>query len=61
MRAWVAIRQGFTVLLAALREIFDEAAYHRFLVRHKLVPSTETYADFCREHHQGKVRRPRCC
>jgi hypothetical protein len=61
MKAWVAFRQALKMLLAALREIFDEAAYNRFLVRHELAPGTETYSDFCREHQQDKVRRPRCC
>lgn len=55
------IRRAVDVLVAALREIFDEAAYARFLVRHELVPSTESYADFCREQQHSKVRRPRCC
>ena len=61
MKVWTAIRQAFRILLAALREIFDEAAYDRFLVRHELAPGTETYADFCRDHQQSKVRRPGCC
>jgi hypothetical protein len=61
MKARMAVRQAFRMLLAALREIFDEAAYDRFLVRHGLAPSTETYATFCREQQQSKVRRPRCC
>ncbi len=61
MRVTERIRRAVDVLVAALREIFDEAAYERFLVRHELVPSTESYADFCREHQQGKVRQARCC
>jgi hypothetical protein len=61
MKTWMAIRQAFTILLAALREIFDEAAYDRFLLQHELARSTETYADFCRDHQQSKVRRPKCC
>lgn len=61
MRVTERIRRAVDVLVAALCEIFDEAAYERFLVRHELVPSTESYADFCREHQQGKVRQPRCC
>jgi hypothetical protein len=47
--------------LAALREIFDEAPYERFLTRHQLEAGIASYADFCREHQQNKVRRPRCC
>lgn len=61
MRAWEAILETFETLKAALREIFDEAPYERFLARHQLEAGTASYADFCREHQQGKARRPRCC
>ena len=36
-------------VVAALREIFDEAAYARFLKRASVVSSTEAYAAFRRE------------
>jgi hypothetical protein len=49
------------ILTAALREIFDESAYQRFLVRRGLQSSPATYADFCSEHETAKARRPRCC
>jgi len=56
---------GFTdalaLLLAALREIFDESAYTRFLSRTQTVASREAYAAFCREYDAAKARRPRCC
>ncbi|HXP17186.1 MAG TPA: hypothetical protein VN868_08795 [Terriglobales bacterium] len=56
---------GFThslaVLVAALREIFDESAYARFLNRRQIASSSEAYAAFCRECEEGKARRPRCC
>jgi hypothetical protein len=55
------IRHTFDVLVAALREIFDEAPYERFLAFHQLAPSAGAYADFCRDQEQSKVRRPRCC
>ncbi len=61
MKVWIPMRRAFRILLAALREIFDEAAYDRFLLRHELAPGAETYADFCRDHRQGDARRPRCC
>ncbi len=61
MKVWTAILRAFKISLAVLREIFDEAAYARFLVCHELAPGAETYADFCRDHQQGKVRLPRCC
>lgn len=54
-------RNMFQLALAVLREIFDEAAYERFLIEHQLSASTGTYAAFCRDHEQRKLRRPRCC
>jgi hypothetical protein len=47
--------------MAALREIFDEAAYARFLSRAGMVPSSKSYAEFRRELEEAKVRRPKCC
>lgn len=49
------------VLLAMLREVFDESAYARFLSRNQLVSSRAAYAEFLREHASMKERRPRCC
>jgi hypothetical protein len=49
------------IFLAALREIFDESAYARYLERSRMVPSREAYAAFLREHELAKARRPRCC
>jgi hypothetical protein len=49
------------VLLAALREIFDESAYQRFLDRRQLQSSPNAYAIFRHENEQSKIRRPRCC
>jgi hypothetical protein len=49
------------VLWAALREIFDEAAYARFLQRAGTPSSAEAYAEFCRERECRSARRPRCC
>ena len=47
--------------VAALREIFDEAAYARFLERQNALSSRESYAAFQRENELAKARRPRCC
>jgi hypothetical protein len=47
--------------VAALREIFDEAAYSRFLRRCGIASSSEAYAAFRREFDEAKVRRPKCC
>jgi hypothetical protein len=55
IRAWLALCR------AAMQEIFDEAAYRRFLDRGKASVSRETYAAFLRENELAKARRPRCC
>jgi len=49
------------VLLAMLREIFDESAYARYLEKHHLSSSPQAYAGFLREYELVKARRPRCC
>jgi hypothetical protein len=55
------IVSGWRVLVEALREIFDEAAYARFLDRAGMASSSEAYAEFRREFEEAKVRRPKCC
>ncbi len=50
-----------TVARAMLREIFDEAAYARFLQRNRLLPSRAAFAAFQQELQAAKLRRPRCC
>jgi hypothetical protein len=47
--------------MATLREIFDEAAYSRFLERAGMASSRAAYAAFRREFEEVKVRRPKCC
>jgi hypothetical protein len=49
------------ILLVMLREIFDEAAYERFLFRTQMVPSAKAYGAFRRESEEAKATRPRCC
>ena len=51
----------FGTMFAALREIFDEAPYARFLNRTGLKSSSEAYAVFRREFEEARVRRPKCC
>ena len=51
----------FRTTAAALREIFDEAAYARFLARTGQPSSRAAYAGFLREHAASHERRPRCC
>jgi hypothetical protein len=55
------IRDCAGTALAILREIFDEAAYERFLSRAGIASSSEAYAAFRREFEEGKMRRPKCC
>jgi len=49
------------ILLAALREIFDEASYSRFLCRERMESSPQAYSAFWREREAGHARRPQCC
>jgi hypothetical protein len=53
--------KAFRFLVAALHEIFDEAAYWRFLERNRMERSRESYAEFVRENEIATARRPRCC
>jgi hypothetical protein len=48
-------------LLAVLREIFDESAYDRFLLRTNGARSAATYRDFIHESEATQVKKPRCC
>jgi hypothetical protein len=56
-----SIRDFAAIVVAALREIFDEAAYARFLDRAGMASSREAYATFRQEFEESKVRRPKCC
>ena len=49
------------LLWATLREIFDEAAYDRFLASHQLTSSRDSYSHFLRDRRSTQERRPRCC
>jgi len=55
------VKQILSTLLAALREIFDESAYARYLEKNQLRSSPEAYAGFLKEYELVKARRPRCC
>jgi hypothetical protein len=54
-------RKAVRLFLSTLREIFDEAAYERFLRRSRMVSSTEAYAAFRTELEAARTRRPKCC
>lgn len=51
----------WSILRAALREIFDESAYDRFLQRTRAKRSIESYRAFVREREGTMAKRPRCC
>ena len=57
----VALRSAWELLVDALREIFDESAYERFLLRTQAVRSAKSYREFLREREVAAARRPRCC
>lgn len=56
-----ALKEIIRLLISALREIFDEAAYARFLERSNLPSSSAAYAAFWRERESSVARRTRCC
>ena len=53
--------KAMRILLATLREIFDEAAYERFLCRTRVTSSAKAYGAFRQEFEEAKARRPKCC
>jgi len=55
------VRSFFRLLLATLREIFDENAYQHFLLRTGSTASAESYRAFMQERETGMATRPRCC
>jgi hypothetical protein len=60
-QAGKSIHHALSIILAALREIFDESAYDRFLLRMQLARSAESYREFLRERESIVARKPRCC
>ena len=55
------IFQTWTLVRAALREIFDESAYDRFLLRTNAARSVASYRDYMRERDAAILKKPRCC
>ena len=49
------------ILWLTLREIFDEAAFARYLARTGQTPGRASYAAFLRDTQLARERRPRCC
>ena len=56
-----SLKKAARILLATLREIFDEASYARFLARSQQPSSRAAYAAFWRDREKAHGRRPRCC
>lgn len=54
-------QDAWTVLGAVLREIFDESAYERFLLRTNGVRNLTSYRDFMQERDAAMAKKPRCC
>jgi hypothetical protein len=54
------LKQAVRILMSTLLEIFDEAAYSRFLQRTQMASSPAAYAAFWREREE-KPPKPRCC
>ena len=52
---------GIRLVLAILREIFDESAYQRFLVRTGQLDSRVAFIAFQDERAATQAERPRCC
>jgi hypothetical protein len=59
----VGFRLGdlWNLVMATLREIFDESAYNRFLLRTNGTRSVASYRDYMRERDAAMAKKPRCC
>lgn len=55
------LRRILEIMIAVVREIFDESAYERFLIRTRAARSVSSYREFLREREDTAVRKPRCC
>lgn len=54
-----ALKTFTNVVTEMLREIFDENAYSRFLLRESKRPTAEAYAEFMEQKYETPVQR--CC
>ena len=53
------LRNFLRTIFNILREIFDENAYDRFLLRTHGSPSVASYRQFMQEREEAMARRPR--
>jgi hypothetical protein len=56
-----ALARMATIVRLTLAEIFEEAAYARFLERHEMQSSRAAYAAYLRDSEISRARKPRCC
>lgn len=49
------------LILAILRELSDESAYHRYLAAHNVAPSSQEWRNFSEERHRSKYSQAKCC
>jgi len=54
-----ALKSLVNVIMEMLREIFDENAYARFLLRESKTASAQAYSQFVKEKYDEPVKR--CC
>jgi hypothetical protein len=54
-------RNAIRTFRATLREVFDESAYDRFLLRTHASRSIASYREFTRERDAAMAKKPRCC
>jgi hypothetical protein len=59
--ALALINNAIRTFRSALREIFDESAYERFLLRTNAPCSVASYRDFTQERDAAMLKKPRCC
>ena len=57
----VVARAFFRIVFLMIREIFDESAYDRFLVRTEESGQWILIGEFIREGEAAMSRKPRCC
>lgn len=55
------LRHVAKIARAVLREVFDESAYERFLLRTASARSVASYRAFLAEREVATARKPRCC
>jgi len=55
------VRRAISLIIATLREVFDEAAYMRFLEGRQIPSSRRAFAEFRREREAVTARSPKCC